>query len=852
MMRSVRSVAGQWLACPLAAALLLLGAETGAVEPAGAEPPATAHPELWPAGSGGVLIRPEIEQKIAAILAQMTLEEKIGQMIQADIDSITPDDLATYKLGSILAGGNAAPGGDVHSGPEAWRTLVDSFRAASIRNAAPGHTPIPMLFGIDAVHGDAKVRGATIFPHNVALGATHDPDLVRRIGAATASEVFATGVDWTFAPTVAVVRDVRWGRSYESFSEDPAEVATMGRAMLEGIQGRVGSPEFLAAGHTLGSIKHFLGDGGTFEGHDQGDNPSSEAVLRDVHGAGYIAAIPAGATVVMASYNSWQGVKMHDNASLLTGVLKERLHFDGFVVGDWNAQEELPGCTKISCPDMIDAGVDMVMAPDSWKALYHNMLDQAQRGAIPMARIDDAVRRILRVKALAGVFAPEDSRSAARQAALGQFGGAEHRALARAAARESLVLLKNNGGVLPLRPNGKILVVGAAADSMAAQCGGWTVDWQGDKTRNEDIPAGTTIFAGIAAAVRNAGGQATLSPDGSFSDRPDAAIVVFGEGPYAEFEGDRENLILYPDADPALATLKRLADQHIPVVAVLLSGRPLWVNREINAADAFVAAWLPGMAGEGVADMLFTTKDGAVAHDFSGRLPFSWPATAMPVRFADDGSVTGAQFPRGYGLSLAAAIKVGELSEDPKTDPDHAWTPSQPGMWMHAGRPIAPWSVYVEDSQAEVRLTQRAQASPADAVSTTRGQNEITASWTGHGSGSWRIGGRAVDLSAAAKSGGAVAITYRVTHATEAPVMLSMGCGKDCRGGFDIANMLEPSTGDGWRRITVPIACFAEAGVDLTKVEAPVILEADTQLSLVVQDAWIDRAPPPTPCPHAR
>src|ERR1700733_4571821 len=649
----------------------------------------------------------------------MSLEDKVGQMIQADIASISPAELRTYKLGSILAGGNAAPGDNVRSAPQAWLNLTNDYYRASLAAISAAHPPIPLLFGIDAVHGNAKVVGATIFPHNVGLGAAHDPDLIRRIGAATAQEVAATGMNWTFAPTVAVARDVRWGRSYESYSESPALVAEYAAAMVAGLQGQRGTPQFMAAGRTLASVKHFLGDGGTVDGRDQGVDVLSEAELSAVHGAGYPAAIKAGALIVMASYTRWNVVKMHANHSLLTDILKGRLGFQGFVVGDWAAHEEIPGCTKYRCAAAILAGVDMLMAPDSWRELYKNTLQQVRSGEIPQSRIDDAVRRILRVKSMAGLFqraaSPEGSVAGGFSPPdLSALGSAAHRALARQAVRESLVLLKNDRGTLPLNPGARILVAGDAADSISLQSGGWTIDWQGDHNSNADFPGATSIFGGIQAAVTAAGGSAVLSKEGSFSERPAAAVVVYGETPYAEFEGDRETLEFSPDDRSHLQLLQRLRAAHVPVVSVFISGRPMWVNRELNASDAFVAAWLPGSEGAGVADLLFRRADGSMRQDFTGRLGFSWPQTAMPVTFTDSGSVRNALFPRGFGLSATQQANRQRLSEDPKVPP----ALSARDTLFHAGHVTAPWSVYVSDPTASVRLTTTAQPSPAGARST--------------------------------------------------------------------------------------------------------------------------------------
>jgi beta-glucosidase len=644
----------------VAAALCMAAVGDGASIPAQSVPVNGGQSTARAAGNSAAAKAPaeaeaEADRFALQLLAHLSLEEKVGQMIQADIASISPAQLRRYKLGSILAGGNAAPGNFVHAAPQAWLDLTNAYVEASLSDAGSAHPPIPILFGIDAVHGHAKVRGASIFPHNVGLGAAHDPELIRRIGQATAAEVAATGIDWTFAPTVAVVRDVRWGRSFESYSESPELVAAYAPAMVTGLQGELGTAQFMAPGHTLSSVKHFVGDGGTLAGRDQGDTVASEAQLLEVHAAGYPAAIKAGAMIVMASYNSWNGIKMHGNHHLLTDVLKGRMGFNGFVVGDWNAQEQLPGCTKSDCPAAILAGVDMLMAPDGWQALYDNMLTEARSGAIPPARIDDAVRRILRVKAMAGLFdrTPSERRSAAGH--FEELGSAAHRAIAREAVRKSLVLLKNARATLPLNPRSHVLVAGAAADDIGIQCGGWTVDWQGNHNSNADFPGATSIFAGIDAALRQSGGSATLSRDGSFVHKPDVAIVVFGEGPYAEFEGDRETLEYSPQDKTDLRMLRRLRALGIPTVSIFLSGRPLWVNPEINASDAFVAAWLPGSEGGGIADVLFRQPDGTVPFDFTGRLAFSWPATAMPVRFDAEGRASGAVYANGFGLTYRSA-----------------------------------------------------------------------------------------------------------------------------------------------------------------------------------------------------
>jgi beta-glucosidase len=581
---------------------------------ASAEPPGTIHPSQWPQVRPDLPADPELERRVSSLLAHMSLEQKVGQLIQADISTLTPEDLREYPLGAVLNGGNSKPGGELLAPPSKWLALANRYYLASMASSH-GAQPIPEFWGIDAVHGNNDVYGATVFPQNIGLGAAHDPKLLRLIGAATAEEVRAIGLDWTFGPTLAVVSDDRWGRTYESYSQDPALVRAYAREMVLGLQGTPGTKHFLDAYHVIATPKHYVGDGGT-HGVDQGDNTESETRLREVDAAGYPVAIEAGAQSIMVSFSSWQGLKMVGNHDLLTEILKDRWHFDGFAVGDWNAHGQLPGCTDASCPQAVNAGLDMFMAPNDWKPLYANTLAQARSGAIARARLDDAVRRILRVKLRDHLFEEGPPRSRPLAGDFELLGSAAHRAIARRAVRESLVLLKNEHHLLPLAPHERVLVAGDGANDIPMQCGGWTLTWQGTGTTNQDFPHEVSIWQGIAAAVRAAGGQAKLSPEGTFQHKPDVAIVVYGEHPYAEFQGDLPNLAFSPGNDADLELLKRLRARGIPVVSVFISGRPLWVNPELNASDAFVAAWLPGSEGDGVADVLFRGRDGAIRYDF--------------------------------------------------------------------------------------------------------------------------------------------------------------------------------------------------------------------------------------------
>ena len=781
---------------------------------------AVAHPALWPnAASPAAFTDAATEARITALMARMSLEEKVGQTIQADINSITPDDLRHYPLGALLAGGNSAPHGDNRAPPGDWLALIRAFRAAAME-PRPGHTPIPILFGIDAVHGHNKIKGATLFPHNVGLGAARDPELIEEIGRATAEEVSATGADWTFAPTVAVPRDVRWGRSYEGYAEEPEIVASYAAPMTLGLQGRLMPGRPLAPGRVMGTIKHFLGDGGTAGGVDQGDALIDEQTLIRVHAQGYPPAIDSGVLAVMASFSGWNGVKDTANESLLTGVLKGRMGFEGFVVGDWNAHGQVVGCTTTDSPQALNAGLDMYMAPDSWKDLYVHTLAEVRAGVVPMARVDDAVRRILRVKIKTGLF-EGPSPVAGR---FDRLGSPEHRAIARRAVRESLVLLKNNGGILPIKASANVLVAGDGADDIGEQSGGWTLNWQGVGNKNVDFPNGQSIWSGIDEAVKAGGGHAELSVSGTYSRKPDVAIVVFGETPYAEFQGDIDTLEFSPTDNHDLVLLKRLKAEGIPVVSVFLSGRPLWTNPQINASDAFVAAWLPGTEGGGVADVLIGTAAGAPRHDFRGRLSFSWPARADRNPGHPDEPGYSPQFAYGYGLSYARPAKVGPLSEDP----GQRSASLNLERFFVDGHAPAPWSLTASGA-ATVR-----------AIDAGAQENARLATWNGEGDGVLAVIGGPADLRRQTNGDMALLMRYRVSTPPTAMTRLSIGCGPGCGGALDITALLtrKPATTevDGWRTSKIKLSCFQSAGADMSKVSSPFSLSTAGALSVTISD----------------
>lgn len=571
-------------------------------------------------------------ERASQLVTEMTLPEKLGQMTMADLPTVrdSPALVTAHSLGAILSGGDSFPTSG--AGPDDWRRTVDALHEAALGT----RLGIPLLYGIDAVHGHANVAGAVVFPHNIGLGCTRDPALVERIAAATAAEVRGTGIDWTFSPVVAAARDERWGRTYEAFGEDPALAGKLGAAVVRGLQGKE-----LGRGSVLATAKHFAGDGATSFGTstmpdgllDRGDVRLNEAPFRAQAVDPFRPAISAGVGSVMVSFNSVRGRKVHGNRELVTGVLREELGFGGIVLSDWEGHRELAGSLSRQAAAAVNAGIDMLMEPTHWQDLLRALGEAVEAGDIPLERIDDAVSRILAVKCEMGLL--DDDTAEPRHGE--SIGGPEHRALAREAVQRSMVLLQNERSVLPLDKGARILVAGRAADDLARQCGGWTLGWQGDGSR----ATGTTILQ----AIREAGDPArvTHSADGSGGAGHDVALVVVGEEPYAEWKGDRADLALGPEDRDAIATA---ASSGIPVAVVLLSGRPLIIDPA--TADAWMAAWLPGTEGGGVADVLF--GDAAP----SGKLSHTWPRSMaqIPINVGDpDYETDPPLYPHGYGLT---------------------------------------------------------------------------------------------------------------------------------------------------------------------------------------------------------
>ena len=798
--------------------------------------------DIWPTLDISVKKDDTIETKVKTLLASMSLEQKVAQMIQPEIRDISVEDMRKYGFGSYLNGGGAFPNNDKHATPNDWVQLAEDMYQASVDDSLDGSV-IPTMWGTDAVHGHNNVIGATLFPHNIGLGAANNPELIEKIAAITATEVMVTGIDWVFAPTVAVVRDDRWGRTYEGYSEDGKIVRSYSAAIVNGLQGAA-DQDFLGDKRVISTVKHFIGDGGTIDGDDQGNNIATEQNLLDIHGQGYIGGLTAGAQSVMASFNSWHGEKVHGNKYLLTDVLKGKMGFDGFVVGDWNGHGQVEGCTNETCPQAVNAGLDIFMVPtDAWKPLYENTIAQVRAGEISQSRIDDAVSRILRVKFRAGLFDKPSPSNRTLSAKTELIGSDEHRAVAKQAVRESLVLLKNKANILPLSPKQTILVAGDGADNIGKQSGGWTITWQGTNNFNKDFPGGSSIYDGIKQQVEAADGEVTLNVAGDFDTKPDVAIVVFGEEPYAEGVGDIENVEYQQGVKQDLALLKKLKAQGIPVVSLFISGRPMWVNAEMNASDAFVALWLPGSEGDAVADVLFTHKNGEVNANFTGKLSFSWPSSAdqTEVNYLDEHYTP--LLPYGFGLRYG---DKNTLSDDlPVTLANSS--KSLQAITLFESSVKAPWKMMVADQQSTQAMTSSIIENNSVYLRTIdrdvqEDARRVKFNGTEKG-GVLFTSNYAIDLSQYKRSDSTLAFTVRLdqnfSSSNKGAVNLSMLCGEACRGDIDISNTLASLAPNQWHDLVVDLQCFEKQGADLSKIFTPFSLNTGASVNIDFTDVVI-------------
>lgn len=783
--------------------------------------------DYWPKLDFQLEHDPFLEKKIADLVNTMTLEQKIAQMIQPEIRDISVADMRKYGFGSYLNGGGSFPNNNKQATPSDWIKLAENMYQASIDASLDGSN-IPTMWGTDAVHGHNNVIGATLFPHNIGLGAANNPELIEQIATATATEVMVTGIDWVFAPTVAVVRDDRWGRTYEGYSEDPEIVRAYAHAIVEGLQGAV-SKDFMGDRRVIATVKHFLGDGGTKAGDDQGNNLASEKELFNIHAQGYVSGLAAGAQTVMASFNSWHGTKNHGNKYLLTDVLKTRLGFDGLVVGDWNGHGQVKGCSNEKCSQSINAGLDIFMVPTkAWKPLYENTINQVKHGEIPLERINDAVSRILRVKMRAGLF---DKPSPANRALSGKtelIGSDKHRALARRAVRESLVLLKNKNQLLPLSQHQNILITGDGANNIGKQSGGWSITWQGTNNTNDDFPGGTSIYQGIKKKLYQADGLLELSIDGNFNQRPDVAIVVFGEEPYAEGNGDLDNLDFQRGNKKDLALIERLKSQNIPVVSVFISGRPLSVNAELNASDAFVAAWLPGTEGAGIADVLIRKSNDEIDYDFIGKLSYSWPASPDhgPVNRFDNNYQP--LLPYGFGLTYSDK----NLLDD-----------NLPVFFDNSQKELpviklleSPWRPAFQSGDGETLIANNQQSNKIMSYRTIDRLVQEDArqlSFSGKAVGSFEINDNfPFDLRGYFENNSTLSLDFLIEMPPTQPVYIGMRCEQPCNAEIDISKYLSSVEPGEWHSVSIDLACFAQLGATMDKIFAPFVIKTSAKLEI--------------------
>ncbi|MDX3663096.1 exo 1,3/1,4-beta-D-glucan glucohydrolase [Streptomyces sp. ID05-26A] len=811
-------------------------------------------PELkdWPKVESQVRADRADEARIRKILEGMTLAEKVGQMTQPEIAAITPADVVTYGFGSVLNGGGSWPGGKKNATPQEWLALADSVFEASKRS----RTGIPAIWGIDAVHGNNNVMGTTVFPHNIGLGAALNPCLIRDISAATAAQIRATGQDWAFAPSLAVVRDDRWGRTFEGYSEDPRITRAYGYEAVKGLQDNARSR--ISADGVIATAKHFVGDGGTTGGKDQGVATSSEQEMINLHGQGYYGALAAGAQTVMISFNSWTNDvikegKLHGSKYAQTGILKQKMGFDGLLVGDYNGHGQIPGCTNASCAAVVNAGMDVVMVPHDWKAFITNTVAQVESGEIPMARIDDAVTRILRVKLRAGAF---EARKPSERAHAGQQESLLHKELGRKAVRESAVLMKNEKRTLPLSERSKVLVVGKSADSLQNQTGGWTLSWQGTGNSNADFPHGTSILKGLQGALGEARVTFSETADGVDPTAFDAVIAVIGETPYAEGFGDLgkrtlETAKLYPGD---LAVLDKVSGRGTPVVTVYVGGRPLYMNKEINRSDAFVAAWLPGTEGQGVADLLIKGRN----NGFRGKLPYSWPRSACQTQL--NGPADNPLFGLGYGLRDSETGSVGKLDE---TSVGNSCTGGGGGtatedLELFVGGDKAPYKSYIASPEnwGGTEIGPDGQAShagigvvPADVNGTLDG---LKTTWSGTGMVYLQNPAGGSDLRGYVNANGALEFDLVVHQAPAARTVISTHCQHPCAAELDVTSVLRSLPVGQKSTMKIAIDCLAGKGLDLENVNAPFVLYTEGALSASVANVrWVPQAatdPDVLPC----
>ena len=767
------------------------------------------------------------------LLKKMTLEQKVGQIIMPDIDEVTPAEAKAYQLGTFLNGGGKFPNKNKNSSINDWKELSKAYYEAS---PVVDGTLIPILWGTDAVHGHNNVIGATIFPHNIGLGSTMNPDLIESIGEAVAKEVLSTGIPWTFAPTIAVPQNDLWGRTYEGYSENPELVSLLGKAMINGLQGE--GDEFLDDNHVLATAKHFLGDGGTKNGVDQGNTIISEQKLKEVHGRPYFDAINSCIQTIMASFNSWNGQKAHGSEYLLNNILRDQMGFRGLVVGDWNGHGQVPGCSKESCPESFNAGVDIFMAPDEWKPLYRNTLRQVKEGIISEERLDQAVNNILSVKYLLGMF---DGRKP-HEYPFNYIGDLSHKDIARQAVRESIVLLKNNNETLPIESNKHILVIGEAANKITNHMGGWTITWQGRENTNNEFPNSLSIFDAIKLKAESNGSSVEFSNKATYNKKPDIVIFVYGEDPYAEGDGDRKNLFYQNQDKNFKYYMEEINDQKIPSVSLFISGRPLIVNEELNLSDAFVQLWLPGSAIEGVTDVIFTDEKNHISHDFKGKLSYSWPKISSQYELNFGDKNYDPLFKYMYGLTYKDNVFIDSINIEDAI-PEASEITLFVGSAYPSYREVISYfdtnknetayegisSDIFEHLKSGITISKFDFKKQDDAKTIDFGDQNSYKSWQ-------IASGPNEDLTY--MNQGAIQLIVRPKVVSNKKISFSIGCSKTqesidntnsdvCYQSFDLSNIFINNALNAWQAIEIPLACLQINNFDLSSITTRALIATE-------------------------
>jgi beta-glucosidase len=831
----------------------------------------------WPK-IGAVKKIPQEDISVLRILRQMTLEEKIAQMIQPEMQQLTPEEAGLYKFGSALNGAGVWPGRNKYTTAAEWARTVDAYWTAVEDAYCRRPFRIPFMWAVDAVHGNNNLFGATIFPHNIGLGAANDPELIERIGYATAKEIAASGMDWTFAPTVAVPRDLRWGRHCEGYSEDPEIVHAYAGRMVCGLQGDLQKrpPE----SRIVACVKHWVGDGATCCGVDRGVARCSEEELINIHAMGYFAALNAGATVVMASFSSWENpknydhtpedgirynYKLHGSRYLLTDILKNKLGFDGVVITDWDGHAEISKCTLGDARYAFNAGVDVLMveARRDWQSVYFTTIADVKAGRISAERIDDAVTRILRMKFRAGLWEKPRPLERGLVHNCWTVGCDEHRALARESVRKSLVLLKNRDGILPLSRNQKVLVTGSAADNLQKQMGGWSLSWQGTDTTLADFPHSITLAAAIVSVV--GADNCCIDPQLEAVDPHDfaIAIVAIGEDSYAEMKGDIRpwRTLEYAALKPSYARdrdiIRELRLTGIKIVTIFFAGRPLYLNEEINLSDAFVAAWLPGSEGQGITDVLFRSQNDTIAYDFQGKLSFRWPANRRSFKCAsvpmnikrrvderDLGDKSAPLFPYGYGLTYQNGyLPAMHINENVPLDIDHdlpSVTAATEALELLGPRSGTAYALRIAGngcwvgmavSRTEPMDVLLGRIEPVDYL----GVKDAVAVYFNGRIASIHLqtcDQQTQDLRGYLAAGALLTFKVKILTPPQGPVLLACHDSYPSQGATDITNLLISAPIGEWTEIRVPLSELEQSGSEFHHINTPFMLYTESMVAL--------------------